>query len=203
MMNRADDPDDDQQDRAGGPQDVRDGEHPVHEVLDVDDVADRPVRLQDVADHRDPGRFDELDLEAGEERVALEVLGEVLTTLRLHRFAEAHERVVPRDVDHLLDLGHGLEIALERFDLTLGRVGLQVRDDLDLLLRELQAGQQSGLDDPEPGEQEEHQDHRRGRGEAHDRVAPEALPGPPDAEDDERDHRVNPRGGRRHRPRRG
>ena len=51
-------------------------------------------------------RIDELDLEARVERVAVEVLGQVLAALRLHRFAEALERLVAgHDVD-LGDLGH-------------------------------------------------------------------------------------------------
>ena len=55
-------------------------------------------------------------------------------------------------------------------------------------LDELEAGSETRLEDPEARQQDEHQDHRRGRREAHDLVAPEALPGALEAECDEGDH---------------
>ena len=54
--------------------------------------------------------------------------------------------------------------------------------DLDLLLDEVERRQQARLEDPEAGQQDEHQDHRGRRGDAHQRVPPEALPGAPEAE---------------------
>ena len=96
MMNRAMTPTIDQQDGAGRPQDVRDGQDALDEVLDVDDVADARVGAQRVADDRaTPRRVDQLDLEAGVERVGVEVAGQVLAALRLHRLAEALERLRP------------------------------------------------------------------------------------------------------------
>jgi cytochrome c-type biogenesis protein CcmH/NrfG len=39
-------------------------------------------------------------------------------------------------------------------------VSLEVGDDLHLLFDEVEAGEQAGLEDPEPGQQQEHEDHR-------------------------------------------
>ena len=143
---------------------------PVDEVLDVDDVADDSGRARRASPTAaDVGRVDELDLEAGVERVRVEVAGQVLAALRRHRGAEALERLVAVDVGRpTATSGIASSWAWSASTWLALRVRLQVGDDLDLLLGELEAGQQAGLDDPEAGQQQEHQDHRRGRREAHD-----------------------------------
>ena len=85
-----DDPDDDQHDRAGGAQDVGDGQDAVDEVLDVDDVADDRVvaRGASLTTRARRRRIDQLDLEARVQRVRVEVAGQVLAALRLQRRAE-------------------------------------------------------------------------------------------------------------------
>ena len=83
-------------DRAGRPEDPGHGQDAFDEVLDVDDVADARVGAQGVADDADPRRIDQLDLEAGVQRVGVEVAGQVLASLRLHRprkFASASSRL--------------------------------------------------------------------------------------------------------------
>ena len=74
-----DDSDDEQDGGASRAQDARHGQDPVDEILDVDHVAhDRLLfGLERVADGAQRGRVLELDLEAGVERVAVELLGEV------------------------------------------------------------------------------------------------------------------------------
>ena len=186
---QGDDADDDQDDGPGRAQDAGDRQDPFDEVLDVDDVADARVAAQRITDDAHLRRVDHLDLDARVQRVVVEVAGQVLAALGRHRFAKADERLVAADVGDRRDLGHRLELRLELGDLRVGGVGLEVGDDLDLLLGELEAGEQAGLDDPEAGQQEEHQDHRGRRGQAHDGVPPEALPGAGHAEQDERDHR--------------
>ena len=121
-----------------------DGQDPLDEVLDVDDVADDRVLAQGVADVRTRGRVDELDLEAGVERVAVEVLGQVLAALRLHRVAEALERELAGDVRRRRRprawprAPPGASPTWRSVD-----VGLEVGDDLDLLLGELEPRQQA------------------------------------------------------------
>ena len=83
MMNSAMTPTMTQDDRAGRPQDVGDGQDALDEVLDVDDVADARVAAQRVADDPDLRRVDHLDLEARVQRVGVEVAGQVLAALRL------------------------------------------------------------------------------------------------------------------------
>ena len=80
-----------------------------------------------------------------------------------------------QDVFQLLDLGRCHRI-------------LQIGDDVDLLLGVRETGQQPSVDDPEAGEQHEHEDHRRGGGQTHQRIAPEALPGTLHAERDKGNH---------------
>ena len=69
-----------------------------------------------------------------------------------------------------------------------GRRGAHVGHDLDLVLDELEPGVEPGQNDEEPSQQDEHEDHRGGGRQAHHGVPPEALPGPSQAERDERDH---------------
>ena len=58
------------------------------------DVADARIGAQGVADDPDLGRVDQLDLEAGIQRVRVEVAGQVLAALGRHGGAEAGERRV-------------------------------------------------------------------------------------------------------------
>ena len=97
MMNSAMMPTTTSSDRPRRPQDVRDGQDPLDQLLDVDDVADDARRGRSITDDRDRRRS-QLDLEARVERVAVEVPGQVLAALRPHRRAEAVERLVPADV---------------------------------------------------------------------------------------------------------
>ena len=103
-----DDADDEQHDRARGAQDVGDRQDPVDEVLDVDHAADARVVAEGLADDPHLRRIDHLDLEAGVQRVRIEVAGQVLTALRLERIAEAFECQVAADVVDRGDLGHRL-----------------------------------------------------------------------------------------------
>ena len=100
-----DDADHEEQDGARGPQDVGDGQDALDQVLDVDDVADLRLIAQGVGHDRHAGRVRQLDLQAGVQRVAVQVAGQVLATLGLHRFAEVHERLFAADVGDGFHLG--------------------------------------------------------------------------------------------------
>ena len=108
-----DDPDDDEDDRPRGAQDAGHGQDPLDEVLDVDDVADARVAAQRIADDADLRRIEQLDLHARVERVGVEVAGQVLAALRLHRGPEAGQRLVAADVRDGRDLGHAFELRPE------------------------------------------------------------------------------------------
>ena len=137
------------------------------------------------------------------ERIDVEVRGQVFLALGGPRVAESLERGLLRDERHVPDLGQGSDPETELLDFGLRRRRPKVGDHFDLLLDELKPGQESVLDDEEPGQEQQHQGHGGGRGKAHGAVPPEALPGTRQAEHEEPDHAVSPAGGSGHRPRRG
>ena len=175
-----------------------DGDDAVDEVGDVLHAFDGRIGSQRLHDRPEVGRVAQLHLEAGVERVRVEVPGEVLLALRRARLAEAAERLLLRDVGDPADLGQRGDPGLERRHVDVGRGLAEVGHDLHLLLDEGEPGQEPVLDDEEPGEQEEHQGHRRHGREAHRRIAPEPLPGPRQAEADEPDHPAAAAACRRH-----
>ena len=185
-----------------GAHEGRDREHAIDQGLDVEHVADQRVVAQGGGDGVEVRRAAELHVDARVERVRLERGGQVRPALGRLRRLEPRQRLVARHELGRRDLGHRVHLRHQRVDLVLGRVVLDVGDDLDLLLDERQAREEHVLEDEEAGEQQQHQDHRQRGREAHQRVAPEPLPGPADRERDERDHVLSPRGGtwRRSRP---
>ena len=119
------------------------------------------------------------------ERVRVEELGQVLAALLSHPLLELGECGRLVDVLDRRYLGQGGDVLAELGDLQVGRVIAQLGHDLDLLLDELKARVEPRQDDEEGAQEDKHQDHRGGRRDAHDRVPPEALPGPAQAERNE------------------
>jgi hypothetical protein len=78
-----DEADHEEQHGARRPQDARDGEHALHQIFDVEHVAHEDLVLEGRIDFPDVDRVRQLDLEAGVQRVRIQVLGQVLATLRL------------------------------------------------------------------------------------------------------------------------
>ena len=123
-----------------------------------------------------------LMLDRGPQRVQIEIAGEVLATLGQLGLSEAVERFGAGDVLDIQRLGHRVQGRDEVVDLALRDVLIEERADLEVVLDSVEARDEERLDRPEPREQQEHQHHRRGGGQRHQPVAPEALPGATDAE---------------------